>query len=156
MDGNSSPGWQNEIKALQTIKTLGRGTGTVFAALYCDAIWHRRAVALHQEKQHAMSNRPLKLLCFIIAATLSPGAIFWFWAILLLLLFDGPKGFLFDLALFAGLVIVMAIVFFIGASIKAKFDKRKYDKNLQAYKDEMAKAKKSLPEREAASSGRRL
>lgn len=90
-----------------------------------------------------MSNRPLKLLCFIIAATLSPGAIFWFWAILLLLLFDGPKGFLFDLALFAGLVIVMAIAFFIGTSIKAKFDKRKYDRNMQANKDEMAKAEKA-------------
>lgn len=123
---------------------MGRGTGTVLAALCCDAIWHRRIVALHQEIQHSMLNRPLKLLCFIIAATLSPGAIFWFWVILIVALGDGPMGFLFDLALFAGLVIVMAIVFFIGASIKAKFDKRKYDKNLQAYKDEMAKAEEQM------------
>lgn len=77
-----------------------------------------------------MSNRPLKLLCFIIAATLSPGAIFWLWVILFLLLFEGPENFLIDVAIYIGVLSAMMVLLVIVFMIRDRFIQRKYDKNL--------------------------
>lgn len=103
-----------------------------------------------------MSFRPSDLIVFILASMLSPGAIFWFWVILLLLLFEGPVNFLIDVAIYIGVLSAIMVLLVIVFMIRDRFIQRKYDTNLQAYNDEMAKAEESLPEREAGSSGRRL
>ena len=84
-----------------------------------------------------MSIRPSEVICFIIALTFSPTTIFWFCVILIIALIDGPMGFLFDIAMFAGVMVTMFIIFCIALAIKTRIEKNKIKEYNMAQRDDI-------------------